>query len=165
MGLTLMPMHNLLQVKILRSTNPETPQAGLFISNCSELPSDWLSQWLNSQSERSSKQLPDFGVPGVVLLKLCYLYSGDNQSAFHMENTKMWLFCNKVSCTWITNSLMIYQFPTKTWLNVRKKFPLFECFPWLWSFLILVLIAWLFKNPSEYVLYFVIKHLCCTSIL
>ena len=30
--------------KILRSTNPEIPKVQLFISNCFELPSDWLSQ-------------------------------------------------------------------------------------------------------------------------
>ena len=30
--------------KILRSTNPETRKAWLFINNCFELPSDWLSQ-------------------------------------------------------------------------------------------------------------------------
>ena len=30
--------------KILRSTNPETSKDQLFISNCFELPSDWLSQ-------------------------------------------------------------------------------------------------------------------------
>ena len=43
-------------------------------SNCFQLPSDWLSQQLNSQSEGSSKQLPGFGVPGFVVLKVCCLY-------------------------------------------------------------------------------------------
>jgi hypothetical protein len=59
-------------IKIL-STNSETPKARLFINNCFELPSDWFSQYLNSQSEGSSKKLPVFWVPGFVLLKLCYL--------------------------------------------------------------------------------------------
>ena len=54
--------------KKLRSTNPETTKARLFISNCFELPSYWLPKWLISQLESSSKQLPDFEVPGFVLL-------------------------------------------------------------------------------------------------
>ena len=35
---------HVVQVKILRSTNPETPKGRLFISNLFELPFDWLSQ-------------------------------------------------------------------------------------------------------------------------
>ena len=59
--------------KILRSTNPRTPKTG----NCFELLSDWLLSYYESQWEGSSKQLlyiePGFGVPGFLLLKLCYL--------------------------------------------------------------------------------------------
>ena len=34
----------IIQVKKIIITNPETPKDRLFISNCFELPSDWLSQ-------------------------------------------------------------------------------------------------------------------------
>ena len=37
-------IQHLLQVKKITSTNPETPKDQLFISNCFQLPSDWLSQ-------------------------------------------------------------------------------------------------------------------------
>ena len=32
------------KIQVKKITNPETPQNQLFISNCFELPSDWLSQ-------------------------------------------------------------------------------------------------------------------------
>ena len=47
------------QVKKLRNTNPETSKDQLIISNCFEL-----------HSEGSTKQLPGFEVPGIVLFKL-----------------------------------------------------------------------------------------------
>ena len=54
---------------VLRSTNPETPKDQLFISNCFELLSDWLSQLIRGQL----KTVIGVGVPGFELLKLCYL--------------------------------------------------------------------------------------------
>jgi hypothetical protein len=58
-----------------------------------ELPSDWLSQYLNSQSEGSSKQLLGFGMPGFVLLKLCYLYQVEGKTFGKIETVnKAFLF-------------------------------------------------------------------------
>ena len=61
--------------KILRSTNPGTPNPGYYF----ELLSDWLLSYWGSQSEVSSKQLLmkswTLGISRFVLLKIFHLYS------------------------------------------------------------------------------------------
>ena len=74
---------------ILRSTNPATPKARLFISNCFELPSDWLLSYWEIQSEGKSKQL-DFAVLGFVILNLTFLPENRQlKSIFILEQTEI----------------------------------------------------------------------------